>query len=131
MKLGPRVAMVTTLLMAGVLGASTWAVLRIRRADLERDLDRQAHDVADALAAGLEPVTQANAEALLDSRVAWAAAKGGPFSLEAVAWGAQKPNNAWAGLVEEATAGDAPAGRVFAVENRAPFYAMAIPLHNA
>ena len=131
MKLGPRVAIITTLLMAGVMWASTGAVLRVRRGDLERDLDRQAREVADALAAGLEPMTPARALEVLQAREEWATSEGGPIRLEAVAGPGKKPNNSWAGLVEEATASGAPAGRLFSVENRPPFYAMAIPLHNA
>src|SRR5688572_29767456 len=117
--------------MAGVLWASTGAVLRLRRADLERDLLRQARDVADALAAGLEPVAPGKAQEALQARVLWSEAHKGPFRLESIAWGTQRPNNSWAGLVEEAAAADAPAGRLFTVEGRAPFFAMAIPLHNA
>jgi signal transduction histidine kinase len=131
MKLGPRVAIITTLLMAGVMAASTGAVLRIRRADIERDLQRQMRDVADALSAGLEPVTPGKALEQLQARADWAAMAGSPFRLEAVAGPAQRPNNSWAGLVDEATATGAPAGRLFSVDNRPPFFAMAIPLHNA
>jgi signal transduction histidine kinase len=130
MKLGPRVAIITTLLMAGVLWASAGAVLRVRRGDLERDLQRQMRDVADALAAGLEPVNPTKALEELRDREEWAAAEGGPFRLEAVAWPGQRPNNSWAGMVDEATTAGAPAGRLFTVEGRAPFFAMAIPLHN-
>jgi signal transduction histidine kinase len=131
MKLGPRVAIITTLLMAGVLLASTWAILRVRRADLELDLQRQGRDIADALAAGLEPIVPLNAQEAMEARVAWSLAEGGPFRLEAVVWPGHRPNNSWAGLVEEATAANAPVGRLFSVEGRAPFFAMAIPLHNA
>src|SRR5437763_963969 len=71
MKLGPRVALITTLLMAGVLAAASWALLRIRRADLEGDLQRQARDVADALAAGLEPMPPSlDAREMMERRVA-------------------------------------------------------------
>ena len=131
MKLGPRVAIITTLLMAGVMAASTGALLRVRRGDLERDVQRESRDIADALAAGLEPITPATALETLKARAEWAAAAGAPFRLEPVAWAAQRPNNSWAGLTEEASALDAPAGRLFVVEDRPPFYAMAIPLHNA
>jgi signal transduction histidine kinase len=131
MKLGPRVAIITTLLMAGVMWASTGAVLRVRRADLERDLERQMRDVADTLAAGLEPMSPAKALEAMKAREDWAAAEGGPLRLEAVAGPGQRPNNSWAGLVEESTASGQPAGRLFSVENRPPFYALAIPLHNA
>ena len=130
MKLGPRVAIITTLLMAGVMWASTGAVLRVRRADLERDLERQMRDVADALAAGLEPVAPAKAFEVMKAREDWAASEDGPIRLEAVAGPGQRPNNSWAGLVEESTASGQPAGRLFFVEGRPPFYAMAIPLHN-
>jgi signal transduction histidine kinase len=131
MKLGPRVAIITTLLMGGVMWGSTGAVLRVRRGDLERDLGRQVRDVSDALAAGLEPIVPARAVEQLEARRAWAEAHAGPFRLETVAGPGQRPSNSWAGLAEEATASDAPAGRLFSVEGRAPFFAMAIPLHNA
>jgi signal transduction histidine kinase len=132
MKLGPRVAMITTLLMAGVLTASSWALLRIRRADLEGDLHRQARDVAEALAAGLEPINPSNdAHEVMEARVSWAIARDASFRLESVAWGKQRPDNSWAGLVEEATAADAPVGHLFPVADRSPFFAMVIPLHNA
>lgn len=131
MKLGPRVAVVTTLLVASLLGVCAWAVLRVRRGDLERDVDRQAREVADALAAGLEPLGPAKALEAMESRVAWASATGGPFRLEAVASGTQRPNNSWAGLVEEAASLDAPVGRMFTIAGNSPFYRMAIPLHNA
>jgi signal transduction histidine kinase len=129
-KLGPRVAVVTTLLMAGVLALATWAVLRIRRADLERDLDRQARDLADALAAGLEPLSQNDAFEAMQARARWASERQGPFWLDPVEWPQHRPTNSWAGLVEKATRLDAPVGQVFVVDGRPPFYAMAIPLHN-
>jgi signal transduction histidine kinase len=131
MKVGPRVAIITTLLMAGVTWASTWAVLRVRRGDLERDVQRQVRDVADALSAGLEPLVPARALEELRAREDWAKADGGPYRLEVVAGPGQRPTNSWAGLVEESTASDTPAGRLFSVEGRPPFFAMAIPLHNA
>jgi signal transduction histidine kinase len=131
MKLGPRVALITTLLMAGVLGASTWAVLSIRRADLERDLLRESPNVAAALAAGLEPIKPSDALEAMQSRVTWAEASGAPFRLEAVAWVGQRPSNSWAGLVEESTAASAPAGRLFPIEGRNAVLRMVIPLHNA
>ena len=48
MKLGPRLALVTTLLMAGVFAVVATAVLSIRRLDLERDLERSARELGDA-----------------------------------------------------------------------------------
>ena len=57
MKLGTRVTVVTTLLVAPVLGASGFAALQLRRSDLEQDLDRQAAEVAETLRGALEPVS--------------------------------------------------------------------------
>ena len=130
MKLGPRVALITTLLMAGVLGVSAFAVLSIRRADLETDLMRRARDVAAAVMAVVDPIGGKTARETLDNPGAWAAAKGGLFQLEAVAWGPQPAPNFWAGLVDDAAALDGPVGQVFRVEGRSPSFAMAIPLHN-
>ena len=130
MKLGPRVAIITTLLMAAVLAAAVGAVLLILRADQLRDMDREAHALADALTTGMEPLPREMAGDALKERVATLASKGGPYRLEAVAWDVQRPNNSWAGLVEEATKLDAPVGHLFDLKGIPPFYAMAIPLHN-
>src|SRR4051812_36045837 len=127
MRLGPRVALVTTLTVAGVLVAATGAMLRLRRADLEADLRRQMHDMADALAAGIEPLPLDGAREALEARMALT--KSGPFRLEMVASQGQRPTNPWAPLVEDATLADAPSGRLF--EGEAPFYAVAIPIHSA
>ena len=131
MKLGPRVAVVTTLLMAAVLAAAMGAMLVVLRSDQLRDLDREARALADAITTGLEPLAPENAGEALRNRVAALSTEGSAFRLEAVAWGAQRPNNSWAGLVEEATKLDAPVGRIFDLKGMPPFYAMAIPLHNA
>src|SRR5262249_3870350 len=56
MRLGMRVTVVTTVLVAAVLAATGWAALRVRRADLEADLSREAREIAAALRAGLEPL---------------------------------------------------------------------------
>lgn len=131
MKLGPRVAIITTALMAAVLSAAVGGVLLLQRADQLRDLDRQARAMAEAVTTGMEPLAPANAGEALRERVAAMASKGGGFRLEAVAWGAQRPNNVWAGLVEESTKLDSPVGRLFDVSGVPPFYAMAIPIHSA
>src|SRR4051812_38380267 len=103
--------MITTLLIAGLLAASSWALLRIRRGDLEGDLQRQARDLADSLAAGLEPMPPSSAAYdLMERRVSWAIAKKAPFGLESISWAGRRPSNSWAGLVEQAAADDAPAG---------------------
>ena len=130
MKLGTRVAIVTTFLMAAVLGAATWAVLVILRTDQLRDLDRQARAMADTIAATMEPLSRLDAGDALKARVATLSNRGGQFRLELVATLGQKPNNSWAGLVEESTKQDQPVGRLFDLQGIPPFYAMAIPLHN-
>jgi len=130
MKLGPRVATIATLLMAAVLLAAVGASVFVLRSDQLREMDREAHNMADALIAGMEPLAPEKAGEALRTRVLALANKGGPFRLEAVAWGGQKPNNSWAGLCDEATKLDAPVGRLFDLKGTPPFYAMAIPLHN-
>ena len=117
--------------MAAVLAAAVGAVLVVLHADQLREMDREAHSLAEALATGMEPLPREKAGEALKKRVAAQVSKGGSFRLEAVAWGAQRPNNSWAGLVEEATKLDAPVGRLFDLKGAPPFYAMAIPLHNA
>jgi two-component system, NtrC family, sensor kinase len=131
MKLGPRVAIIATLLMAAVLAVAVGAVLLVLRGDELVDMDREAHDLAHAITTGLEPLAPERAGEVLRERVAALATRSGDFRLEAVAWGTQRPNNSWAGLVEEATKLDAPVGRLFDLKGIPPFYAMAIPLHNA
>ena len=128
MKLGPRLALVTTLLMAGVFAVVATAVLSIRRLDLERDLERGARELADALAAGLEPLDMGQAYQQLEARVDWANQRGGPVRLETlVAGGHRTDDPGWTALVEAARAADAPMGRFF--PNK-PVFFMAIPLHN-
>ncbi len=128
MKLGPRLALVTTLLMAGVFAVVATAVLSIRRLDLERDLDRSARQLAEALAAGLEPVDLVNALAQLESRVLWANERGGPVRLETLVAGSLRTDKShWIGLIEAARDVGAPMGRFFP---NTPTYYMAIPLHN-
>lgn len=130
MKLGPRVATIATLLMAAVLVTAVGAVLFVLRTDQLRDMDREAHTMADAIIAGMEPLVAEKAGEAMKARVAAMANKSGPFRLEAVAWGSQRPNNSWAGLVDESTRQDAPVGRLFDLKGIPPFYAMAIPLHS-
>jgi signal transduction histidine kinase len=131
MKLGPRVAVFSTILMASVLTAAVGAVLFVLRADQLRDMDREARTLADAITIGIEPLPYHKAGEAMKSLVASMSTKPGVFRLEAVAWGGQRPNNSWAGLVEESTKLDAPVGRLYDLKGIPPFYAMAIPLHNA
>jgi signal transduction histidine kinase len=131
MKLGPRTAVVTTLLMAAVLGGAVGAVLLVLHSDQLSDMDREARALAEAITTGMEPLPADRAGDALKARVLALNSKNTSFRLEAVAWGAQRPNNSWAGLVEEATKLDAPVGRLFDLKGLPPFYAMAIPLHDA
>ncbi len=117
--------------MAAALACAVWAVLLILRADQVRKLDREAHSIADALAAGFEPLRPEDVGKLLPARVASANARLGRFRLETIAWGIQRPNNFWAGLAEQATRQNAPVGQLFEPAGMPLFYAMAIPLHSA
>jgi signal transduction histidine kinase len=117
--------------MAAVLGIATWAVLVILQRDQIRDLDRQAKSIANALTTAIEPLATTDAGEAFKARVATLSNKRGSFRLEVVAFAGQKPNNSWAGLVEESTKLNAPVGRLFEVQGVPPFYAMAIPIHNA
>jgi signal transduction histidine kinase len=130
-KLGPRIAIVTTLLMAGLFTVTATVVLSIRRLDLERDLGRQAAETADALAAGLEPLDPQRAAEVLQARADWARRRQGTFRLDVLlvpsTKPSERPNETWTTLIETAEAADAPAGRFFV---QGSMYAMAIPLHN-
>lgn len=117
--------------MAAVLAVAMAAAAVVLHGDQLRDLDREARVLADAIATGLEPLPREQAGEALKARIAALAAKQSSYRLEAVAWGSQRPNNSWAGLVEESTKLDAPVGRLFDLSETPPFYAMAIPLHNA
>lgn len=117
--------------MAAVLALAVGITLLVLRADQLKDLDREARAVAEAITTGMEPVAPENAGEAMRARVAAMASKDSAFRLEAVAWGTQRPNNSWAGLVEESTRLDAPVGRLFDISGLPPFYAMAIPIHNA
>jgi signal transduction histidine kinase len=128
MKLGPRLALVTTLLMAGVFAVVATAVLSIRRLDLERDLERSARALGDAIAAGVEPLDMVAAYTVLEARVEWANQRNGPFRLETLIAGSHRTDDAgWTALIEASRAADAPVGRFFPSK---PVYFMAIPLHN-
>src|SRR5262245_50871532 len=52
MTLGTRVTLVTTTVIASVLAGSGYAALKVRRANLEADLDREAHEIAAGLGGG-------------------------------------------------------------------------------
>ena len=127
MKLGPRLALTTTLLMAGLFTLTAVVLLSIRRVDLERDLARHAVEIADAVSAGLEPLEPSTGLALLQRRVEWSRQRQGSFKLEVLAPGA-RPSETWNTLIDAAESAQAPVGRFFV---QGSMYAMAIPLHNA
>jgi signal transduction histidine kinase len=135
MKLGTRVTLVTTSVIASVLAVSGTAALKVRRANLEADLGREAHEIADALRAGLEPIDSrrdAATETLL--RRAYAARLHGElFQLEvlSVAGEERTDDDAWRLLVRAADIQDAPVGRLFDSSSGERWYAMAVPLYDA
>jgi signal transduction histidine kinase len=138
MKLGTRVTVVMTVMIAMVLAGSGFAALKVRRANLEADLDREAHEIAAALRAGVEPIADAStagetAEALL-RRVRAAREQGDLFQLEVLTVGDDRrtDDEAWLWLMRAADIQDAPVGRLFDSSSGATrSYAMAVPLYSA
>jgi signal transduction histidine kinase len=135
MRLGTRVTLVTTLVLASVLAVSGTAALRVRKANLEADLGREAHEIADALRAGLEPI-DSRREVATDTllRRAYAARQHGEmFQLEvlSVAGEERTDDDAWRLLVRAADIQDAPVGRLFDSSSGERWYAMAVPLYDA
>ncbi|HVZ87230.1 MAG TPA: ATP-binding protein [Polyangia bacterium] len=130
MTLGTRVTVVTTLLVASVLAGSGYAALKVRRANLEADLDREAHEIATALRAGLEPLHPATAEETLVAHARAAHQHDELFQLEVLSIGADKrtDDDAWLLLMRAADIQDQPVGRVFDSSSGPRSYAMAVPL---
>jgi signal transduction histidine kinase len=133
MTLGTRVTVVTTLLVASVLAGSGYAALKVRRANLEADLDREAHEIATALRAGIEPLDRTTAEETLEQRARAARQHDELFALEVLSVGDEKrtDDDAWRLLMRAADIQDAPVGRVFDSASGARSYAMAVPLFDA
>jgi signal transduction histidine kinase len=135
MKLGTRVTVVTTLLVAPVLGASGFAALKLRRADLEQDLDRQAGEVAETLRAALEPVSGdiEVTSRLLTERAWMSRERDDVFKLEVLRLGDkwQTTDQSWRILARAAEIEDGPVGRLLEAPGREPAYAMAVPLQDA
>ena len=108
----------------------------MRRANLEADLGREAHEIAAALRAGLEPVAaQATRSTRCSHRRIRAAREHGElFQLEVLSGGASEKrtdDQAWLLLMQAADIEDAPVGRLFDSESGARSYAMAVPLYDA
>lgn len=132
MNLGPRLALLTTLMMAATLGLSAWSFTRFRRADLEQDLKQSAGQVARALQVALEPLDADGVQARLTERRGALAAAISPFTLDLIWTGPDRPENGgWSQLVEAAQIEHKPIGSFFAPAGRAPFFAMAVPLSDA
>src|SRR5438552_13531308 len=134
MKLGTRVTVVTTVLVAPVLAASGYAALKLRRADLEADLDRQAREVAETLRSGLEPVsddTEATTRVLTER--AWMSReRDDAFKLEVLRVGDrwQTTDQSWLILAQAAEIEDGPVGNLLEAPGREPAFAMAVPLQD-
>src|SRR5260221_9256236 len=133
MRLGPRVTVVTTVLVAAVLAASGLAALQVRRADLEADLSREAREIAAALRAGLEPLDAEAATDTLEWRAYSARENKELFQLEILRVGDEKRTDdpAWLLLMQGAEIEDAPVGRIFGSASGARSFAMAVPLYDA
>jgi signal transduction histidine kinase len=135
MTLGARVTVVTTLVIASVLAVTGYAALKVRRANLEADLGREAHEIGAALRAGIEPI-DSNREAATETlmrRVVAAREQDELFKLEvlSVADDQRTDDDAWRLLMRAADIQDAPVGRLFDSSSGARSYAMAIPLYDA
>ncbi len=133
MTLGNRVTVLATLLVASVSAASGVAALKVRRANLEADLDREAHEIASALQIGLEPVDPGTAADTLLKRVRAARRLEEFFQLEVLQVGNDRrtDDEAWLLLMNGADIQDAPVGRVFDSATGERSYAMAVPLFDA
>ena len=133
MTLGTRVTVVTTLLVASVLAGSGYAALKVRRANLEADLDREAHEIATALRAGIEPLDAATAEETLLAHARAAHQHDELFQLEVLSVGADQrtDDDAWLLLMRAADIQDQPVGRVFDSSSGPRSYAMAVPLFDS
>ena len=102
MTLGTRVTLVTTTVIASVLALSGYAALKVRRANLEADLSREAYEIATALRAGIEPVA-VKGDALsemLHRRIRAAREPGELFQLEVLSGGADDKTDDEAWLLE-------------------------------
>jgi signal transduction histidine kinase len=133
MTLGTRVTVVVTLLVAAVLAGSGYAALKVRRANLEADLDREAHEIATALRAGIEPLDRATADDTLLARARAARQHDEAFTLEVLSIGTEQrtDDDAWLLLMRAVDIQDVPVGRLFDSSSGPRSYAMAVPLFDA
>jgi len=136
MKLSTRVTVLATMLVAPMLGGLGYAALRARRADLEADLAREAREVAEALRAGIEPLSADAAVATLTERAWRAREHDDAFQLEILrapdrdgkSWRTSDPG--WLVLLQAAEQDDGPVGRFFDRSDGTRAFAMAVPLYD-
>jgi signal transduction histidine kinase len=135
MTLGTRVTLVTTTVIASVLAVSGYASLKVRRANLEADLGREAFEIATALRAGIEPVAAKGAalSTMLHGRIRAAREPDELFQLEVLSGGTddKTDDEAWLLLMQAAEIQAAPVGRLFDSASGSRWYAMAVPLYDA
>ena len=138
MRLGTRVTVVTTVLVAAVLAATeVRGALQVRRADLPRLTSRrEAREIAAALRAGLRaPRGRGRDRDRLEWRAYSARENRELFQLEILRVGDEKRTDdpAWLLLMQGAEIEDAPVGRIFdsAKAKGARSFAMAVPLYDA
>src|SRR4029078_10234527 len=117
MTLGTRVTLVTTTVIASVLAVSGYAALKVRRANLEADLGREAFEIASALRAGIETVNAKGAALsdMLHGRIRAAREPNELFQLEVLSGGTddKTDDEAWLLLMEAAEIQAGPSGRPF------------------
>jgi len=136
MKLSTRVTVLATMLVAPMLGGLGYAALRARRADLEADLAREAREVAEALRAGIEPLSAETAVAALTERAWRAREHDDAFQLEILrapdrdgrSWQTSDPG--WLVLLQAAEQDDGPVSRFFERADGTRAFAMAVPLYD-
>jgi signal transduction histidine kinase len=135
MTLGTRVTLVTTTVIASVLAVSAYASLKVRRANLEADLGREAFEIATALRAGIEPVAVKGdaLSTMLHGRIRAVREPDELFQLEVLSGGTddKTDDEAWLLLMQAAEIQGAPVGRLFDSASGSRWYAMAVPLYDA
>jgi signal transduction histidine kinase len=132
LRLGTRVTVLTTALVAPVLGLSGLAALKVRRADLEADLARQAREAADVVRAALEPLPTDRAAKVLADRAWTARERDDDFQLEILRVGQSREttDQNWLLLSQAAEIEGVPVARLFEPPSGAPYYAVAVPLYD-
>jgi signal transduction histidine kinase len=134
MRLGTRVTLLAALLVAPILAMFGAAAVKVRRADLETDLGREAREAADALRGGLEPLDAEEALATLTERSWQSRAREETFLLEILRVGQKRETDdqGWLALSQAAEIEGRPVGRLFqSPASGVAYFAMAVPLYDA